>query len=111
MLLKVDSIIREKQWIVNTLVRRPHTYRARRVTIDGFRHCAPSTADLTSQESAGELGYHITYLYRLLKNGTLQAQLLNRVWMIDRQEVELIKSPQGPGRRLPKRVPEQYGFC
>ena len=57
---------------------------------------------LTAQEAADELGYHLTYLYRLLKNGTVQAQQFNRVWMIDRQEVERIKSLQGPGGRLPK---------
>jgi hypothetical protein len=57
---------------------------------------------LTAQEAADELGYHITYLYRLLKNGTVQAQQFNRVWMVDPAEVERIKALQGPGGRLPK---------
>jgi excisionase family DNA binding protein len=57
---------------------------------------------LTAQEAAEELGYHVNYLYRLLKESTVNAQQFNRVWMIDRQEVERIKALQGPGGRLPK---------
>ena len=55
---------------------------------------------LTAHEAADELGYHITYLYRLLKNGTVQARQFNRVWMIDRAEVERVKELQGQGGRL-----------
>ena len=62
---------------------------------------------LTAQDAADELGYHLKHVYRLLKEGTIQAQQFNRVWMIDCQEVERIKALQGPGGRLPKSVPKQ----
>ena len=65
---------------------------------------------LTAQEAADELGYHVNYLYRLLKEGTVQAQQFNRVWMIDHQEVERIKALQGPGGRLPKTKRDQPSF-
>jgi excisionase family DNA binding protein len=61
---------------------------------------------LTAQEAADALDYHIQHLYRLLRNGTITAEQFNRVWMIDRREVERIKALQGPGGRLPKSVPE-----
>ena len=57
---------------------------------------------LTAREAANELGYHINHLYELLRSGTVQAEQFNRVWMIDRQEVERIRALQGPGGRLPK---------
>jgi excisionase family DNA binding protein len=57
---------------------------------------------LTAQQAAAELGYHINHLYELLKKGTIKADQFNRVWMIDRQEVERVKALQGPGGRLPK---------
>ena len=57
---------------------------------------------LTAQEAADELGYHIHHLYRLLRNGTIEARQFNRVWMIPNQEVERVKALQGPGGRLPK---------
>jgi excisionase family DNA binding protein len=57
---------------------------------------------LTAQEAASELGYHVNYLYRLLKEGTIEAVQFNRVWMIDPAEVERVKALQGPGGRLPK---------
>jgi hypothetical protein len=59
---------------------------------------------LTAQQAADELGYHIKYLYGLLKRGTIRGKQFNRVWMIDRAEVERIKALQGPGGRLPKRT-------
>ena len=61
---------------------------------------------LTAQQAADELGYHIKHVYRLLKVGTIHARQFNRVWMIDRQEVERIKALQGPGGRLPKSEPK-----
>jgi excisionase family DNA binding protein len=57
---------------------------------------------LTAKEAADALGYHIDHLYRLLKSGVVKAKQFNRVWMIDRQEVERIKALQGKGGRLPK---------
>lgn len=61
---------------------------------------------LTAHEAAEELGYHVKHVYRLLKEGTIQARQFNRVWMIDHQEVERVKALQRPGGRLPK-VPKQ----
>jgi len=61
---------------------------------------------LTAREAADELGYHINHLYELLRSGTVQAQQFNRVWMIERQEVERVKALQGPGGRLPKSSPQ-----
>jgi hypothetical protein len=57
---------------------------------------------LTAEQAAGELGYHLNYFYTMLRQGRVKAQQFNRVWMIDRPEVERIKSLQGPGGRLPK---------
>ncbi len=62
---------------------------------------------LTAQEAADRLGYHIDHLYRLLGNGTIEAQQFNRIWLIDPQEVKRIKALQGPGGRLPKSEPKQ----
>jgi hypothetical protein len=59
---------------------------------------------LTAHQAANELGYNIKYLYQLLKQGTIRGEQFNRVWMIDRAEVERIKALQGPGGRLPKRT-------
>ena len=61
---------------------------------------------LTAQEAAEELSYHVKHVYRLLKDGTIQARQFNRVWMIPSQEVDRIKALQGPGGRLPKSVPK-----
>ena len=57
---------------------------------------------LTAQEAADILGYNISHRRRLLRNGTVEAEQFNRVWMIDRQEVERVRALQGPGGRLPK---------
>ena len=57
---------------------------------------------LTADEAAEILGYHPDYVRRLLRNGVIKAQQFNRVWMIECQEVERIKTLQGPGGRLPK---------
>ena len=62
---------------------------------------------LTTRQAADELGYHTHHLYKLLRNGTIKARQFNRVWMIDRQEVERVKALQGPGGRLPRSVPEK----
>ena len=62
---------------------------------------------LTAQEAADELGYHIKHVYRLLKEGTIQAQQFNRVWMIPSQEVERVKNLQRPSGRLPSSEPKQ----
>ena len=62
---------------------------------------------LTAHEAADELGYHIKHVYRLLKEGTIQAQQFNRVWMIPSREVERVKNLQRPSGRLPKSEPIQ----
>jgi excisionase family DNA binding protein len=55
---------------------------------------------LTAEEVASELGYHINHVYRLLKQGKLKGRQFNRVWIIDRREVERIKSQQDEHGRL-----------
>jgi excisionase family DNA binding protein len=62
---------------------------------------------LTADQAAKELGYHLNYLYSLLKEGTVQGRKFGRDWMISRQEVERIKALQGPGGRLPKTARKQ----
>jgi excisionase family DNA binding protein len=64
---------------------------------------------LTADEAAEMLGYHPDYVRRLLRNRAIKAQQFNRVWMIDRQEVERIKALQGPGGRLPKEPKQKSG--
>ena len=61
---------------------------------------------LTAQQAAEILGYNPDYMRCLLRDGKVKAQQFNRVWMVDRQEVERIKALQGEGGRLPKE-PEQ----
>ncbi len=55
---------------------------------------------LTAGEVAKELGYHVNHVYRLLKQGKLKGQQFNRVWIIDRREVERIKAQQDEHGRL-----------
>jgi excisionase family DNA binding protein len=62
---------------------------------------------LTADEAAAILSYHPDYVRRLLREGKIKARQFNRVWMIDRQEVERIKALQGSGGRLPKSEPKQ----
>jgi hypothetical protein len=57
---------------------------------------------LTAHEAAEILGYHIDHMRLLLRRGKVEAEQFNRVWMIDRQEVERVKTLQGKGGRLPK---------
>ena len=61
---------------------------------------------LTVKEAAQELGYHPDHMRRLVRGGTVQGERAGLVWLIDRQEVERIKSLQGPGGRLPKSSPQ-----
>ena len=55
---------------------------------------------LTAQEAANQLGYHINHVYRLLKEGKLKGEQFNRVWMIDRREVERVRAMQDQYGRL-----------
>ena len=62
---------------------------------------------LTVPEAAELLNYNPGHLGRLLREGRVQGEQVGGRWMITHQEVERIKSMQGPGGRLPKRVPKQ----
>lgn len=55
-----------------------------------------TTSDkLTAQQAAEELGYHVNHVYRLLKLGAIEGELLQgKVWLIDREEVERVKAAQ-----------------
>jgi len=57
---------------------------------------------LTADQAAEMLGYRVDYVRQLLRKGAIDAQQFNRVWMIDRAEVERLKALQGKGGRLPK---------
>ena len=57
---------------------------------------------LTVKEAAEVLGYHPDHVRRMLRAGTVQGERVGPLWLIDRQEMERIKSLQGPGGRLPK---------
>lgn len=54
---------------------------------------------LTAQQTADELGYHIDHVYRLLRSGVMKAEQFNRVWLIDKAEVERVKALQSKGGR------------
>ena len=54
---------------------------------------------LTVKEAAKLLGYHQNHVYRLLRQGVIKGARFSRVWMIDRREVERVKSEQGEGGR------------
>lgn len=55
---------------------------------------------VTAQEAAAELGYHIDHVYRLLRAGKIRGEQFNRVWLIDRKEVERVKAQQDERGRL-----------
>ena len=57
---------------------------------------------LTVPEAAERLDYHPDHLGRLLRAGRVKGEQVGGRWLISRQEVERIKSLQGPGGRLPK---------
>ena len=53
-------------------------------------------------EAAEILNYHSNHLSRLLREGRVERERVGGRWMISHQEVERVKSLQGPGGRLPK---------
>jgi excisionase family DNA binding protein len=55
---------------------------------------------LTAGQAAEALGYHIHHVYRLLRSGQMKAEQFNRVWLIDKSEVERIKALQSEGGRF-----------
>jgi len=59
---------------------------------------------LTVEQAANELGYHVKHVYRLLSAGRIEGQRFGKAWMIDRQEVERVKTLQSKKGRLPKRT-------
>jgi excisionase family DNA binding protein len=61
---------------------------------------------LTVQEAAQQLEYHPDHLRRMLRSGKVEGERIGQMWLIDRQEVERIKSLQGAGGRLPKSAPK-----
>jgi excisionase family DNA binding protein len=62
---------------------------------------------LTVAEAAELLGYHENHVRRLLRSGAMKAEQFNRVWIIDRSEVERIKAVQSQGGRYyPDRTEE-----
>jgi excisionase family DNA binding protein len=59
--------------------------------------------NLTAQQAADMLGYHINHLYRLLKDGTVKGTRWGgKVWMIDRAEVARVKALQDEHGRVHK---------
>jgi len=57
---------------------------------------------LTAQQAADALGYHINYLYRLLREGTVKGQRWGREWVIDQAEIKRVKALQDERGRLSK---------
>ena len=49
---------------------------------------------VSAQEAADRLGYHINHLYRLLRQGAVEGDLIGRVWWIAESEVERVKAAQ-----------------
>jgi excisionase family DNA binding protein len=49
---------------------------------------------VSAREAADRLGYHINHLYRLLKQGAIEGDLIGRVWWIDESEVERVEAAQ-----------------
>lgn len=58
---------------------------------------------LTAEEAATELGYNLRHFYRLLKSGKVQGERVGPIWLIDREEVERVRSLQSAKGRLPRR--------
>jgi len=58
--------------------------------------------ELTVQEAAEILGYHVNHVYRLLYQGKLKGEkVLDRVWVLKRDDVLELKSQQLDSGRLP----------
>ena len=58
---------------------------------------------LTVRQAAEIHGYTERHVRRILNSGVMKAEQFNRVWIIDRSEVERLLSLQGEGGRLPRR--------
>jgi excisionase family DNA binding protein len=58
---------------------------------------------LTAKQAATILGYHVRHVHRLLKQGKLKGERFNRVWMVDAEGVERLKTQQNESGRLPRR--------
>ena len=55
---------------------------------------------MTAQEAAVYLGYHLNHVYRLLKDGVLRGEQFNRVWILNRREVDRLKALQDENGRV-----------
>jgi len=58
--------------------------------------------ELTAEDAARQLGYHINHLYRLLSEGTIRGKQFNRVWILRQSEIDRVKALQDEHGRLPK---------
>ena len=59
--------------------------------------------DLTAEQAAALLGYHVNHLYRLLKAGTVKGRKVGgKVWLVGRAEVARVKALQDEHGRLAK---------
>lgn len=58
--------------------------------------------ELTAEQAAEELGYHVNHVYRLLAQGKMRGRQFNRVWMIEQAEVTRVKALQDDHGRLPR---------
>ena len=54
---------------------------------------------LTTDEAALILGYSLRHMQHLLRQGRLQGEKFGRTWIINRAEVERVRSVQSPGGR------------
>jgi excisionase family DNA binding protein len=54
---------------------------------------------LTVAEAAKLLGYHENHVRRMLRSGVMKGEQFNRIWIIDRSEVERIRAAQTKGGR------------
>jgi excisionase family DNA binding protein len=59
---------------------------------------------MTTTEAAAYLGVTRAWLWRLVKRGTIQAEMRGRDWWIEREEVERYKRERKPAHRPAKPV-------
>ena len=59
--------------------------------------------EVTAQEAAGQLGYHLNHVYRMLAQGVMSGRQWNRAWVIKQSEVDRIKALQDDHGRLPRK--------
>ena len=63
-----------------------------------------SERDITAEEAAQQLGYHVNHLYRLLAQGKVKGRKLGgKVWLLSQDEVSRVKALQDNHGRLPRK--------